>query len=115
VRRAAKRDETEDAIKAALEADGWVVSRLSGEGIPDLLASKHGRWELFECKSSGGGLTAAQRDFIRDHKAPTWVVSSPVEALEVARRLADTVRPPVNAWDEAHEEQSKPQSIGGMR
>ena len=92
MRHAAKRDETEAAIMDALRADGWVVSQLSGEGVPDLVASKHGRWELFECKSKGGSLTAAQREFIRTHKAPVWVVSSAEEALEVARKLADTVR-----------------------
>jgi Holliday junction resolvase len=92
VRRAAKRDETEPAIIAALEAEGWEVSPISDEDVPDLLCSRGGEWMVIECKSKGGRLTEGQRRFIRRHKAPVWIVSSAEEAAEVARSLVAAVR-----------------------
>lgn len=50
IRRAAKRDESEPAIVAALEAVGATVQRLSAAGVPDLLVSFRGRLELLEVK-----------------------------------------------------------------
>ena len=50
MRRAAKRDESEPDIVAALEAVGATVQRLSADGVPDLLVGWQGRMWLLEVK-----------------------------------------------------------------
>lgn len=67
MRRAAKRDETEADIVKALVADGWEVTTVSDESVPDLLCSKRGVWMLIECKTGRRGLTKAQGEFLQRH------------------------------------------------
>ncbi len=67
MRRAARVDETQIDIVAALRKIGAQVAHLHtvGGGIPDLLFSFRGRTYLAECKTGSVGwkLTEAQRDF----------------------------------------------------
>lgn len=86
MRRAAKRDVTEAAIKEALEADGWEVTPVSDESIPDLLCSRRGLWMVIECKSRGGSLTARQREFIQHHRSgPVFVCECALEAVRAGQ------------------------------
>ena len=86
-RRAAKRDLTEPAIVAALEAAGAHVWRLS---LPlDLLVGLHGRFVLLEVKREGEKKPrkdrAAQTATIADCQRkglPVYVVRTPEEALQ---------------------------------
>lgn len=59
-RRAAKRDENEQAIVAALMSIGVTVYRISGRGVPDLLTYYRGVWLPMEVKMPKGRTTAAQ-------------------------------------------------------
>jgi Holliday junction resolvase len=60
--RAARRDVNEKPIVDALRAIGAHVTRISGEGAPDLLVRVRGRLYAFEVKSGSGKRTAAQQD-----------------------------------------------------
>jgi Holliday junction resolvase len=53
-RRAARRDKSEPAIVAALEAVGATVTRISAGGCPDLLVGFRGETFLLECKEPLG-------------------------------------------------------------
>lgn len=84
MRHAAKRDLTEPAIVAALEAHGVTVFRVSDAGIPDLLCAYRGQWVVMEVKSPGGGLTKAQKAFVSKSASAGVripVVQTPEEAL----------------------------------
>jgi Holliday junction resolvase len=63
MRRAAKRDENEPEIVAALELAGAKVERLSGKGIPDLLVGYRLRNFLIEVKEGKKKLTEDQCDW----------------------------------------------------
>jgi hypothetical protein len=105
-RRAAKRDSNEQDIVDALEAIGATVTRLSGEGLPDLLVGLGGSMWLLEVKqplgprggkraggasqkSAGGDgvLTEDQRKWWAEWKGPVAiVVRSPDEAVSAVRK-----------------------------
>ena len=89
MRRAAKRDAAEPDIVDALIDAGAVVTRLSQEGIPDLLVlHPSGMFMLFEVKSEKGGLTKAQKLFnAANCKGPLAVVRTPAEAVGAMRSL----------------------------
>lgn len=96
--RAKRRDDNEPEVVAALVAAGAVVTRVDGDGVPDLLVGFKGRTFLLEVKlprGARGGLTRH-----RDHEggrgdltaaqvkwwdawtgAPAHVVRTPAEAL----------------------------------
>lgn len=98
-RRAARRDSNEDAIVDALIAAGASVTRLSAEGVPDLLVGIAGQTYLLEVKhlSSTGrtvrrtsqgkrpdaeGRTSAQVAWWASWRgAPPVIVRTPAEAL----------------------------------
>ena len=71
MRRAARRDENEPQIVAALEGAGFTVERLSAAGICDLLIGRHGKTWLLEVIGDAkaakyrksDGLTPAQVEF----------------------------------------------------
>lgn len=91
--RAAKRDSNEGGIAGALEAAGWLVVRLSGAGLPDLLCIRRGCVVLLEVKTETGRLTEAQdKLFARmgwfGYEVP--VVRTPEEALRAADENAKT-------------------------
>ena len=89
MRRAAKRDYAESDIVTALEEAGAVVTRLSQEGIPDLLVlHPSGLFMLFEVKTGKGKLTKAQKEFnAANCKGPLAVVRTPAEAVGAMRSL----------------------------
>ena len=59
---AARRDEGEAEIVRALESCGAQVTRISGEGAPDLLIRFRGQLYAWEVKSRTGTRTAAQEE-----------------------------------------------------
>jgi len=83
VRRAAKIDHTQPAIRACFEAHGWLVRSTAalGFGFPDLVVYKNGETWFVECKTGHGRLRAAQEQFIEDGW-PVIVLHSVDEALD---------------------------------
>ena len=80
VGQARKRDASEAAIVAALEAIGVTVLRLSGEGVPDLLCHTRGIWLPVEIKQvRSRRLTPAQ--CLTYAIAPFPIVTTVAEAL----------------------------------
>jgi len=79
-----KRDATEPAIVAALEACGFQVERISGSGVPDLLLSRAGRWYVAEAKSRLGRLTKDQEGFKDRARAPVPIFRSADDAVRWA-------------------------------
>ncbi len=81
------RDQSEQAIVAALRAAGWKVWYMSGPGVPDLLCLRKGRLVAIECKSKGGRMTDLQEDFFEDaaHEKVTevFIVYSVKELIEL--------------------------------
>lgn len=70
-----RRDANEAAIVQALEQVGARVTRISGDGAPDLLVRFRGRLWAFEVKSAKGSRTEAQ-------EVTQWpVIRSVAEAL----------------------------------
>ena len=85
-RRNPRRDANEAEIMAALQAIGVKVWPISGEGIPDLLCLRGGRFYLLECKTRSGRVTDAQARFFEAvGDAPAYIVKSAEEALEALR------------------------------
>lgn len=80
MRRAAKRDKNEPDCIKALRKNGWIVTKLSGPGLPDLMCHRAGATRFVEVKSPGGKMEAAQVDL---HEA--W------ERAGVFVAVADTV------------------------
>lgn len=91
MRAAAKRDANEAGIVSALEASGWLVLRLSGAGLPDLLCVRRGVLVLLEVKAATGTLTDIQEAlFVRllrwGYRVP--VVRTPEDALAACERAS---------------------------
>jgi len=63
MRRAARRDENEGEIVAALRVVGALVFPISAKDIPDLLVGWRGCWHVVEVKSEDGELTKGQERF----------------------------------------------------
>jgi Holliday junction resolvase len=80
-RRNPKRDANEADIVMALESLGFHVTRLSGDGVPDLLLSRNYAWSVAEVKSDKGRLTVAQRRFHEMAKASVPVFRSISDAV----------------------------------
>jgi Holliday junction resolvase len=72
-----RRDAVEPEIIQGLRSVGAEVWQLSGNGLPDILATFRSRYFVMEIKSAGGRLTAAQRGI------PWPVVRSVSDALRV--------------------------------
>ena len=89
MRRAAKVDDTQDAIVKALRATGASVLSLAavGNGAPDLLVCvREGECEwlyTLECKTGKGKLRASQEKFAAEWRGTVHVVRTPDEALRV--------------------------------
>lgn len=60
MRRAARRDANEQEIRDALHAVGCETWLISGDGAPDLLARRRGRYYAMEVKGKHGKRTPAQ-------------------------------------------------------
>lgn len=136
MRYAANKDGPHAAVVQALRDAGASVEVLEGRraGVPDLLVGYRGKNLLLEVKSGVEGLSLEQQVWhgcwLGDKP---WVVRTPLQALEAvglvkrrtprqrerarvlgplvqgARgRLVSSARRPVNAWDDAHQQQSRP-------
>lgn len=82
MRRAAKRDGNETAIRLALEAAGCRVWPISSAGGPDLLVlSPWGRWCPLEIKNPAGRNRATARQAAISAPWPT--IRTPQEALDL--------------------------------
>jgi hypothetical protein len=85
MRTAAKRDVSESEIVDHLEAVGCTVYRM--DRPVDLLVhipgDQFGRAVLFECKSDGGRLTKAQKEFSREWPGRVHVVYSGKQAIDI--------------------------------
>jgi hypothetical protein len=113
-----QRDANEGSIIEALEADGWVVERVSSADFPDLVCLRRGEVRPLEVKSEGDarmrpGQVELHRRWERSgHPIP--VVTSIEEACEVlaGKRPARTYRDfpwrGVNAVDKARRLRMKP-------
>ena len=62
VGQARRRDQNEAAIVQALQQLGASVTKISGDGAPDLLVAHRGRLFAFEVKSATGTRTRAQAE-----------------------------------------------------
>ena len=85
MRRAAKTDDNQRPIVAALRAVGATVKPLHavGAGVPDLLVGYRGVNYLLEVKSRRGRLTADQVVFFDQWRGAAQVVRSVDDALKV--------------------------------
>lgn len=74
---------------SALEAEGFVVERVSDTGIPDLIVGTpqpRRRLFLIEVKDVGGKLKPAQKEFHRKFAGfPVYVAYSVADALLIAQ------------------------------
>ena len=86
MRRAAKRDANEPAIREALEAAGYTVFPVSDDGIPDLLVTRPGKgYLLLEVKVPGKPLTKAQERFFHlSEGTARYMVTTAQDALQAA-------------------------------
>ena len=96
MRRAAKVDDNQAEVVAALRKAGATVQTLHtiGHGCPDLLVGYRQTNLLMEVKDgakppSARKLTDDERDWIAAWRAPVYIVNGPIEAVAVIQ----TVRP----------------------
>ena len=100
--KAVQRDANEPVIVAAFESLGWMVQRLSGDGVPDLLCWTGERFILVEVKDgsripSERKLTMAQEAWHRQWcaaGAPVFVVVSVEEVETLGRAEARRMEAP---------------------
>lgn len=78
-RRNPRRDANEPEIVRALEAQGFVVDRISGKGIPDLLVSKAGRMYLVEVKMPKGAFKPSQVAWRQRFRGPAPITLRSVQ------------------------------------
>jgi hypothetical protein len=84
MRRAARADENQAAIVAALRKMGAAVTSIHrvGQGVSDLLVSWRQRWYVLEVKRDHKSkLTPDEKDWIGQQHAPVFVVTSAIEAI----------------------------------
>lgn len=79
MRRAGRKDWTQQAIVGALRSIGVTVLISNQEGFPDLLTESRGKWLPIEVKSPTGHLTPLQRQLLA--VAPYPVVETVDQAL----------------------------------
>ena len=88
MRRAARRNTEEPSIVDGLREDDMVVTKLSQEGLPDLLVLYCGKFMLLEVLGEDGKLTRRQRAFFKANAAgPCAAVKNLVEARAAVRSL----------------------------
>ncbi len=94
MRRVARVDSNQAEVVKALRKIGVVVTPIHqlGKGVPDLLCSYRQVWTLLEVKDgekppSARELTPDEKRWIADQRAPVYIVTSPLEAVELMRRL----------------------------
>jgi Holliday junction resolvase len=83
VRRAAKRDASENRIVTALRLLGWSIQHLNLAHGPDLLAGRGKATHLIECKTGTGKLRVGQQRWHEDWRgAEVVVLRSVADALK---------------------------------
>ena len=84
MRIASRVDKVQPEIVRALRAAGCTVQHLHtvGQGVPDLLVSRHGNMYLMEVKTAKGRLTKCEKEWIAAWDAPVYIVRTIEEALE---------------------------------
>lgn len=94
MRRAARVDANQPAVVEALRKIGAVVTPLHavGNGVSDLLVSYRQQWLVMEVKDgakppSRRALTEDEKRWIGEQRAPVYIVTSPLEAVDIASRI----------------------------
>lgn len=95
MRRACKKDDNHREVVAALRKFGAFVQDTAslGQGVPDLFVAHNGDTAFFEVKD-GGKVPSAQKLTVPEirwilaleSRAPVWVVTSAVQAVEIVSR-----------------------------
>jgi Holliday junction resolvase len=100
MRRAAKVDENQARIVAALRSIGCSVQTMHGvgDGVPDLLAGTHGLNILIEVKDgkkspSKRKLTGPQVDWISDWRGSVKVVENVEQAIAAVNSAVERLTP----------------------
>ena len=85
MRRAARVDNVQAEVVAALRAAGCSVQSIAaiGHGVPDLVAARAGVNYLLECKTGRGTLTREEREWIVAWRGTVHIVRTSEEALAV--------------------------------
>lgn len=93
MRRAARVDANQAEIVQALRKLGAAVTAIHmvGKGVSDLLVSYRQKWFVLEVKDgakppSARELTADEKTWIGEQRAPVYIVTSAHEAVEFIRR-----------------------------
>ena len=94
MRRQARVDANQPAVVEALRRIGAAVTPLHtvGKGVADLLVSYRQAWTVMEVKDgtlppSKRTLTDLERSWIAQQHALVFIVTSPLEAIDVIRRV----------------------------
>lgn len=94
MRRAARVDENQKEVVAALRKIGATVTpiHMVGKGVSDLLVSYRQQWLVMEVKDgakppSARALTPDEKAWIGEQRAPVYIVTSPLEAVDIASRI----------------------------
>ena len=94
MRRNAKVDTNQAEIVQALRKAGVVVTPMHqlGHGVADLLCSYRQRWMVLEVKDgakppSARKLTQDEAEWIAEQKAPVYIVTSPMEAVNLMQMV----------------------------
>ena len=95
MRRAARVDANQAEVVKALRKIGATVTPLHrvGRGVADLLVSFRQKWFVLEVKDgakppSARELTPDERKWIGEQRAPVFVVTSPLEAVNFLREVS---------------------------
>lgn len=81
LRRAAKRDESEEPIVNALRLLGWSIQRLSIKDAPDLLLARDGYTCLAECKTGNRYQHLGQLNWVHSWRGDVVLFRSVEDAL----------------------------------
>lgn len=98
MRRAAKRDSAEGPIIEALEANGWLVERVSSADFPDIVCLRRGEVRPAEVKSENGGrmrpgqVELHQRWEAAGHPIPVFTSIEEAVTVMAGKRQARTYR-----------------------
>lgn len=95
MRHAARRDENEGEVVAALQAAGATVAKLSGDGIPDLLVEARGVLYLVEVKDKRIGYVHTRPRGKHDDPDPRYRELTPTQVKWWRRWEAAGGRAPV--------------------
>lgn len=90
MRRAARVDANQAEIVKELRKIGAFVQPIHrlGQGVPDLLVSFRQRWLVMELKRDAkANLTPYEAKWVGKQRAPVFIVTSPLEAVEFLQRV----------------------------